>query len=347
MSVERPGSDEQIFDLGFPPWTVVTGRPSVADLYFSKRQRSGIYVLGFANGERYVGLTTDVVRRFAQHRRRHNDIRFITFQRVAQAKQATTERTFIRQLEAGGVPLRNRAEMSVITGEHDLDEVVAPSEQARWLERGPIELDASGRVEDADLRRRYRGQMIRLGNEPLGAAAVRVLSRYVPLALPAPRSTELSFWSLSCMPSGTRVKMLARLNLNMQEVLGLFEQDNVLVAALQLASSPFAEQYGSRWQSEVKALGFGLEDFQYKAAGHDQFRLYAEGEPDILRLLDLQVVNRAVRLLNLNLMRKGPSYWSRNHCFALADAVYGDASDKLATRGSGHSPRPPAGTADR
>lgn len=46
---------------------------SVSVLFHGEDKR-GIYRLSFANGEAYVGLTEDVVGRFADHRRRWDDI---------------------------------------------------------------------------------------------------------------------------------------------------------------------------------------------------------------------------------------------------------------------------------
>ena len=56
------GTDARIGDLGFPAWTDVSQRISIADLFFKKPTRCGIYVLGFADGERYVGQSVDVGR---------------------------------------------------------------------------------------------------------------------------------------------------------------------------------------------------------------------------------------------------------------------------------------------
>lgn len=47
-------SDGCIWESGFPKWSDVGGRVSVADL-FPPSRRCGIYVLGFSNGDRYVG----------------------------------------------------------------------------------------------------------------------------------------------------------------------------------------------------------------------------------------------------------------------------------------------------
>ncbi|WP_432559939.1 hypothetical protein [Granulicoccus sp. GXG6511] len=56
------GADTRIEELGFPGWTDVSQRLSIADLFFKKSNRCGIYVLGFADGERYVGQSIDVVK---------------------------------------------------------------------------------------------------------------------------------------------------------------------------------------------------------------------------------------------------------------------------------------------
>ena len=59
--------------LGFPPPMQLVGQQSIAGLLLEDVGRSGVYLLGFAGGTFYIGLATDVVRRFAQHRRAHGD----------------------------------------------------------------------------------------------------------------------------------------------------------------------------------------------------------------------------------------------------------------------------------
>lgn len=100
----------------------------MADLH-KPRERCGIYVLGFANGERYVGQAVDVVRRFSQHRKNHGDITHMSFRQVEKAELNEVERHCIHTLEAQGLRLRNISHMSVVQGERDLDLVIAPEEQ--------------------------------------------------------------------------------------------------------------------------------------------------------------------------------------------------------------------------
>ena len=51
---------------------------------------------------------------------------------------------------------------------------------------------------------------------------------------------------------------------------------------------------------------------QYKPGGHDQFCLHDNTLEDAKKLMVWwQVPGDAMSLLNMNLMRKGPSYWER------------------------------------
>lgn len=90
--------------LGFPASETVSGRASVADLFPAGR-RCGIYVLQFADGWLYCGQAIDVVRRYCDHRRRHQDIERISFKRVKSAGLDHAEREGIHALEAAGCHL--------------------------------------------------------------------------------------------------------------------------------------------------------------------------------------------------------------------------------------------------
>jgi hypothetical protein len=79
---------------------------SVAHL-FPKAERCGIYVLTFANGERYVGQSVNVVTRFRTHRRTWNDIEFLDFCPCSRAKLDQLERAVIKDQRAAGYRLRN------------------------------------------------------------------------------------------------------------------------------------------------------------------------------------------------------------------------------------------------
>ena len=63
-----------ITELGFPAPTDVRGRRSIADLLPKSRDRRGIYLLEFSDGTFYIGQALNVVRRFGQHRQRHDNM---------------------------------------------------------------------------------------------------------------------------------------------------------------------------------------------------------------------------------------------------------------------------------
>ena len=123
-----------MLELGFPPLVVVAGRVSVADLYPSRSQRCGIYVLEHSDGMHYVGQAVDVVRRFAQHRKASPDIERLSFFQVGRHELDAVERRCIHSAEVRGLRLRNRMLVKQLSGESDLDDVLRPDEQLAWLE---------------------------------------------------------------------------------------------------------------------------------------------------------------------------------------------------------------------
>ena len=251
-----PG-DEHIQALDFPAWREVTGRSSIADLH-KPRERCGIYVLGFANGERYVGQAVDVVRRFNDHRKNHGDITHMTFRRVKKTDLNDVERHCIHTLEARGLRLRNISLMSVVQGERDLDLVVTPQEQEQWLsgERAGLE-DADLHVQDQALRERYRRRFSQFMELPHAQDALFILGLYLGMVVPFPRRTELSFWAVSCLPDVGAPEgstLLLRVNLNMQEVFSLFSDENGLWGSFHLAHSPYEEALGPDWAEELTGL---------------------------------------------------------------------------------------------
>lgn len=308
-------------DLGFPELKEVTGRASIADL-FQAKERCGIYVLAFSNGEYYAGQAVDVVRRFGDHRKNHGDISHMTFQQVAQPDLNRVEQHVIHTLEASGFLLRNIVFMSHVQGERDLDLVVTPEEQEQWLE-GTLLSDDGPYVEDQSLRRRYGRKYASFQTLTLAQDAIKVLYRYLTDMIPAPRRTELAFWSLTCRPPSNDVGLMPyyRVNLNMQEVLVVFEEAGELVASFHLASSPFAELLGETWAQQLADQGWEFSDHAYAPGGYDQFNFIAVGVQEIMAILENSTAAAGMCLMNLRLMRKGATKYSRYHCLGLVDAA--------------------------
>lgn len=321
--------DDHIWALGFPPWAEVSGAAAVARLV-AERDRHGVYVLGFATGERYVGRAIDVVRRFAQHELRHHDIERFTFKPVAADEIAREERRCIHELEARGVPLRNFAEMSVIRGDSPFDDVIPPHEQDLWLTGEPV-ADGPRQTLDPDLRRRYRTRFERYRHLPDADDVSLLLGAYLDAAIPFPNRTELSFWSMSCLPTSD---VYSRINVNMQEVLTLQRTDDGPLVSLHVAKSPFEAEFGAAWQRVLEDWQWPYDLHAYKPGGGDQFRLFADRDLALSFMMD-PLTQRAMSLLNLRLMRKGPTYYATSHCIDLvADAhtTYARRKPELDTR---------------
>lgn len=325
-----PG-DEHIWGLNFPAWREVRGRQSVADL-FKPKERCGIYVLGFEDGERYVGQAVDVVARFNQHRKTHPDISHLTFKRVPKVDLDPVEQGHIRHLEAMSLRLRNIAHMSVVSGERDLDLVVTPEQQEQWLNQEATELpDEAAHVQDHDLRRRYRRRFERLLTLPHAQDALLVLGLYLETVVPFYRRTELSFWAVSCLPNTGAPEgstLLFRVNLNMQEVFSLFTTEAGLWGSFHLAASPYQAELGPDWMTQLNEMAWEASDHTYAPGGQDQFNLYGEGFQGLVDLLMDRTHSRAMRLLNLRLMRKGATYYGRYHSLDLVDAAIQVVTDR-------------------
>lgn len=91
---------QTLVEQGFPRPEPVKGRSSVADLYKQGR-RCGVYVLLFGDGHAYVGQSLDVVRRYAQHLRVHQDIEAISFRESLPDELDAVEQGLIKLAERG------------------------------------------------------------------------------------------------------------------------------------------------------------------------------------------------------------------------------------------------------
>ena len=117
----------------------------------------GLYVLHFANGDAYAGLSVDFRRRYLDHRETWPDIVAISFRVVDREALRREERRLIRELEKQGVPLRNSSLTTIVRGHSPLDDLVPPSRQKAWLRNQSNEIGELRRPADpAAIRRNGR-----------------------------------------------------------------------------------------------------------------------------------------------------------------------------------------------
>jgi hypothetical protein len=309
--------------LGFPKPRVVLGRVSIADIYRS-RNRCGIYILYFSNGEYYVGQTKDVTRRFVEHLRIHHDIEKLTFKRVARKNLASEEYAVAKVLQRQGFSLRNILLTSIPKGKSDLDLVMSLEDQTRWLEGHSYVDDQGDRVIEPELRRKYQERFRRLTEMPYADKAIAALQQYVRTGIPAPLRSEIAFWACSCLPGSPskQITIYSRINLFWQEVFTAYFENSQLWFSLHLARSVLEYEFGPSLVGLTSEHPFvSVDDHAYAPGGPDQINLIVKGSSTLQRLLEDERIVRAIRLFNLRLMKKGPCRFSRYHCMDLADRL--------------------------
>lgn len=121
-------------------WPLSPGQ-SIAPLI--QRNRRGIYVLEFANGELYVGQSVNAVARFAthvhgsSHHEPWTDIIAIRFRPILEDDLDEAERSEIQRLRKTGHTLRNKAGNLGHERPAPLDKVVTIEEQHHWATGAP------------------------------------------------------------------------------------------------------------------------------------------------------------------------------------------------------------------
>ena len=320
---------------------------SVAHL-FPPAERCGVYILEFANEERYVGQTINVASRFGSHRRAHGDIAYLQFRRCPRARLTALETATIGRQRDAGYKLRNITHALGPLGDSDLDPVVLPAEQFAWLNDPECSFgDQGDRAGDPAQRREYHARYLRLSQEDIFPLVTRIVGHYVPACLPKPAQTERTFWAISVLPGTGRTRhgrRLTTLSVNKMETLFLVEGDGgggryfggVVNVSLR-------ELTGTAGSLKRLSRDHPMLDFRaaaYESAGGDALAIEFTGIDGYSRLWDIPGAPHAARALNVMLMRKGPTFQWRSHCYDLADWAF--AADDQAGKASKQTGAPPA-----
>lgn len=315
-------------ELGFPAAADVTSLQSVAHLFGATKRRCGIYFLAFQGGLFYVGQAVDVVRRFSQHRKNHDDIIGFSFIAVPKPELDVTERALIFKAESLGLKLTNAVHVTRIVGDTDLDLVVPMTDQNHWLaatDRVALTIDSGPKIVLPESQQvRYAKQFSKFGRQPLSARSLALLKQYLQTCVPAPRLTEYSFWAVSCMPTtGTEWKRLLCVNAAFMElfVVGHAQRDpTALWSFVNVAEDVLLEHWKSISRLEKKYPSLRVERCDYRDAGQHQARLFCQGDAAFMEvLLHDPGVSKAAAALVLRVMRKRATIFGKYHCPQLAD----------------------------
>jgi len=321
-----------IHELGFPETSEIetVGRLSISDIFPKSKKRCGIYCFKKSNETYYIGQAVDVVRRFSQHCKNHDNIVCIWFQPIPKKNLDTVERDLIFKAEKSGLPIVNRTLVSSIIGETDFDFLIDREMQEKWINsRKNIILDKD-RVNPLEKYRiRYRDSFLKLKKDEIYPDLKVLLKTFIKNCIPFPRKTEMSFWEVSCLPStnSSHHPRYFALNINQMEVF--------VVGHLQGSKDFWAFISTSK---ENFLLGDNIEDIsadheysdieysderQYRAAGYDQMQFHFTSMKELQLFLTEPRFIRSAKLFNIRLMRKGGTIYSKFHCFDLVDDVLG------------------------
>ena len=322
--------------LGFKQIHDVSGRYTVADLMPVSKGRTGLYLLGFADGNFYIGQSVDAAKRFGQHCLRHPDIDLFSYQKVPKRKLDEKEEETIWKAEKLGIPLTNKVFVSRTAGETDLDVVLPPKDQERWLKKPTLFRRERKRVhienEEAH-RRRFNRNFKELSESPRFMKTLPLLKKYIQETLPAYKRTEYSFWSLSCAPSTNKSAWprIAAFNIARMEtfVVGYIKKHpEYYWGFINISNEKMVEEYGKNWMKEIQEFygsleygGVEADETDYASAGQDQASIHFSSLGACIDLFANRGILDAARRFNLNAMRRRPCFYRGFHCFQLVDLV--------------------------
>ena len=188
---------DNLYALHFTRYDM-TEQGSASPLFAGKSAKvTGIYVLEFASGQRYVGQTRNIVTRYATHRRHHGDIVALNFAPCLVAELDAAERAVIHEQEQHH-SLRNLMLTDRPGGAGDL-EVTREEEVTATL---PWQRDR--RLTARDEANSHRQRAWQLAARTDWPEISKALATYVHETIPAPIGTAGQLWTLSALPATSK-----------------------------------------------------------------------------------------------------------------------------------------------
>ncbi|RFA22779.1 hypothetical protein B7R23_04030 [Subtercola boreus] len=285
------------------------GVPSL--LFTDPTALTGIYILEFGNGFRYVGKTVNIISRSATHVRRHGDVVAINFAPCSKVDLDFFERQTIRAQEAT-FDLRNKLLTSLPGGKDTIEIEVREGVSAAlpWLRsvrrRAEPVLGKAGRSPKLS-RLRQRDDYEQL---------TQALAVYIDETIPDPNRTAGVLWSISVLPrtSGGRV-----VTLNCGGLEAMWAADDVengkpvVTVSLNLASSnEIGDENEEEDSDESETFGIvDVAEVQYGQALVTTVRL--ESWSAFEHLIREPTIAEAAYRLNTQMMRQGKNRYRRFH----------------------------------
>ena len=304
---------------------------------------SGIYMLHFADGERYIGQAVDVVRRYATHCRTYDDIVAVSFRRVPVPDLDEAEKASIAAFEHT-VPLRNKQLTGRPGGVTVLDLVVPPAQRLAWAAGDRAEPRDTPRHVDLDHAPSRGYQTLRA--RPDYPQLLDVLGAFLRIAICWPRTTEQRFWTITALPNtapGNGWRRLVTVSANNLEILVISEHRDGEVGGFLNTAHLHPQGW---WARRRLARVAPHREPRRSPVGGDIDRIDFDSYPELHRLLRHPPIAQAAGQLATALMLKGPSMFSRFHCVHLASDLLDPPDQHHDRPGSsidirGTAPNPP------
>ncbi|MBL0031043.1 MAG: hypothetical protein IPP27_02275 [Bacteroidetes bacterium] len=224
--------------------------------------------------------------------------------------------------------MTNKTFVSNVIGDTDLDFIISTAEQTEWLEKNkPISNDGFDLYSTIELKYKikYRQNFEKFQLLNNYVELKELLNLYFSKCLPANKKTEMSFWSLSCMPStntGTWPRFFC-MNVNAMEVFVLgCEKKTKTPFCFLVISNRFNQSKKTIDKLCKKYKSLEVYESNYRAAGADQIRLQFTDLQEFknIMLTENEIIT-SIKEMNLRLMRKGGTIYSPFHCFDLANDI--------------------------
>ena len=320
------------------PFRGVVARPKATPSQWMPRSWStGIYVLDTGDGYMYVGQSTEVHARVNSHRKTWPTLRAVGFLPCRRTELDEVERAVARAIDSKGIPLWNRTLIDLLHVDTPFDQVFPRTVHERWLTDLAWNEWSGPRVTEDQLRHRYQGAFDAFASTPQAESVERALRRVVALTVPAPRRTEITYWSVSCAKPD-KDGPFTRLNVGLQatfDAYGTAAPGGVrfclwipVILAEQALGAEFREgRRGELGTARLTAIGkqCGFFRSSLTAAGPNQIGLVVFDEATLDELLQTEDFIRGMRRIHLGLMQRGKNLNRRSHCMALADRLLGEA----------------------
>ncbi|MCZ9290466.1 GIY-YIG nuclease family protein [Corynebacterium evansiae] len=311
----------------------VSDMDSLASCFAGGQSRCGVYRIRFSNGDAYCGQTKDMVTRFNKHHRTYDDIVAVEFFPMPEKDLNEAERALISESERD-TSLRNVMLTGRPRGEGDAMFVSVEGKTIKLPWDKERAKGAATSLEEATDKK-----FLQLLSHPEIDLIRFVLGWYIAETIPDAAASSRQLWTVSCMPSTSRTKTQQRLltlscgNLEVlyiiaSRTLDVKDDDYFVEVVINTSLDEEPEKF---FDPEAKAFSRWLvENGRYQAEEVTRFVFPLQNLALVLakEIEFPQYKNflAAAYELNVRLMRRGSTMYSRFHHERLAELFIAEAA---------------------